>query len=342
MAAKREPFGRTRDGRAVEKITLCRGKLEAEVLTYGGAVAALRVPDRTGEVVDVVLGYPVLSGYEDNGCYLGALVGRYANRLGGAKLTIDGVTYPLSANEGTKQLHGGPEGFSFQVFTVAEAAEDHVVLTYTEPDGKNGYPGTLTLTAVYTLTDRWLSLQYTAVCDKPTVCNITNHSYFNLNGSGSAMGHRLWVDADAFTPIDADSLPTALSAPVEGTPFDFRAEKTVGRDIGVDHEQLRLAGGYDHNFVLTPKPGLRLAARLTGDVSGIVMECWTDQPGVQIYTANFLETDSQTKSGAPYGRRQAVCLETQAPPDSPNHPAWGDVILRPGQVYDRATEYRFL
>ena len=342
MAAKREPFGRTRDGRAVEKITLCRGKLEAEVLTYGGAVAALRVPDRTGEVVDVVLGYPVLSGYEDNGCYLGALVGRYANRLGGATLTIDGVTYPLSANEGTKQLHGGPEGFSFQVFTVAEAAEDHVVLTYTEPDGKNGYPGTLTLTAVYTLTDRGLSLQYTAVCDKPTVCNITNHSYFNLNGSGSAMGHRLWVDADAFTPIDADSLPTALSAPVEGTPFDFRAEKTVGRDIGVDHEQLRLAGGYDHNFVLTPKPGLRLAARLTGDVSGIVMECWTDQPGVQIYTANFLETDSQTKSGAPYGRRQAVCLETQAPPDSPNHPAWGDVILRPGQVYDRATEYRFL
>ncbi len=342
MAAKREPFGRTRDGRAVEKITLRRGKLEAEVLTYGGAVAALRVPDRTGEVVDVVLGYPVLSGYEDNGCYLGALVGRYANRLGGAKLTIDGVTYPLSANEGTKQLHGGPDGFSFQVFTVAEAAEDHVVLTYTEPAGKNGYPGTLTLTAVYTLTDRGLSLQYTAVCDKPTVCNITNHSYFNLNGSGSAMGHRLWVDADAFTPIDADSLPTALSAPVEGTPFDFRAEKTVGRDIGVDHEQLRLAGGYDHNFVLTPKPGLRLAARLTGDVSGIVMECWTDQPGVQIYTANFLETDSQTKSGAPYGRRQAVCLETQAPPDSPNHPAWGDVILRPGQVYDRATEYRFL
>ena len=342
MAAIREPFGQRKDGRAVERITLRRGRLEAEVLTYGGAVAALRVPDRTGKPVDVVLGYRTLAGYTDNGCYLGALVGRYANRIGGAKLTIDGVTYPLSANEGTKQLHGGPEGFSFQVFDVAEAAEDHVVLTYTEPDGKNGYPGTLTLTAVYALTDRGLSLHYAAKCDKPTVCNITNHSYFNLNGSGSAMGHRLWVDADAFTPINADSLPTALSAPVEGTPFDFRTEKAVGRDIGADCEQLRLAGGYDHNFVLTPKPGLRLAARLTGDVSGIVMECWTDQPGVQVYTANFLETDDQTKTGAPYGKRQAVCLETQVPADSPSHPEWGDIVLRPGQVYERTTEYRFL
>ena len=342
MAAIREPFGRTRDGRAVEKITLRRGGMEAEVLTYGGAVSALRVPDRAGKLVDVVLGYRTLSGYEDNGCYLGALVGRYANRIGGASVTIDGVTHPLAVNEGAKQLHGGPEGFSFQVFSVAEAAEDHAVLTYAEPDGKNGYPGTLTLTAVYALTDQGLSLHYTAVCDKPTVCNITNHCYFNLNGSGSAMGHRIWVDADAFTPIDADSLPVARARGVEGTPFDFRTEKDVGRDMGADCEQLRLAGGYDHNFVLNPRPGLRLAARLTGDVSGIAMECWTDQPGVQIYTANFLETDSQTKTGAPYGKRQAVCLETQVPADSPNHPEWGDVVLRPGQVYDRTTEYRFL
>ena len=342
MAVIREPFGRTKDGREVEKLTLRRGTLEAEVLTYGGVVAALRTADRTGTMVDVVLGYRTLAGYEENGGYLGALVGRYANRIGGARITIDGQTYPLTANEGTKQLHGGPEGFSFQVFDVAEASEDRVVLTYTEPDGKNGFPGTLALTATYALTENGLSLRYEAVCDKPTVCNITNHSYFNLNGGGSAMDHRLWVDADAFTPIDADSLPVAASADVAGTPFDFRTEKAVGRDIGQDHEQLRLAGGYDHNFVLTPKPGLRLAAHLTGERSGITMECWTEQPGVQVYTANFLETDASTKSGVPYGPRQAVCLETQVPADSPNHPEWRDVVLRPGQVYDYTTEYRFL
>ena len=341
MTARREPFGRTGDGRAVEKITLARDGLEAEILTYGGAVAALRVPDPTGKAVDVVLGYRNLAGYETNGCYLGALVGRYANRIAGARITIDGVTYPLAANEGAKQLHGGPEGFSSRVFDVAEASSDRVVLTYTEPDGKNGFPGTLTLTATYALTGAGLSMRYVATCDKPTVCNITNHSYFNLNGCGSAMGHRLWVDADAFTPIDADSLPAARARDVALTPFDFRVEKEIGRDIGADCQQLRLAGGYDHNFVLNKKDGLRLAARLTGDVSGISMECWTQQPGVQVYTANFLETNDLTKTGAPYGPRQGVCLETQIPPDSPNHPEWGDVILRPGQVYDVTTEYRF-
>ena len=341
MAALREPFGTTKNGKKVEKYILRRGDLEAEVLTYGGALAALRVQDRERRPVDVVLGYRTLAGYEDNGCFVGALVGRYANRIGGARITIDGKTYPLAANEGANQLHGGPEGFSSQVFDVAEASEDRLVLTYTEPDGKNGFPGTLTLTAVYALTDEGISLHYKAVCDKPTVCNITNHSYFNLNGFGSAMGHRLWVDADGFTPIDAQSLPVARWTDVAGTPFDFRTEKAVGQDIEQDHEQLRLAGGYDHNFVLNPKPGLRLAARLTGEVSGVEMECWTDQPGVQLYTANFLETNAAAKGGVPYSRRQAVCLETQMPPDSPNHPEWGDVILRPGQFYDHRTEYRF-
>lgn len=341
MAGNRTPFGYTADGREVEKITLCRNGMEAEVLTYGGVVAALRVPDRRGQPVDVVLGYGSLAGYEENGGYVGALVGRYANRIGGARITIDGAAYPLSANEGSKQLHGGPEGFSFQVFRVAEVSAERVVLTYTEPDGKNGFPGALSLTATYSLTERGLSLRYQATSDKPTVCNITNHSYFNLNGGGSAMDHRLWVDADAYTPIDADSLPVAYAVPVEGTPFDFRREKTVGQDIGGPDPQLLLAGGYDHNFVLDPRPGLRLAARLTGERSGIVMECWTQQPGVQVYTANFLETNGAAKGGTPYHPRQAVCLETQAPADSPNHPEWGDVILRPGQVYDYTTEYRF-
>ena len=335
------PFGRTKDGRAVEKILLRSGGLEAEILTYGATVAALRVPDRQGSLVDVVLGYDTLAGYEEGGCYLGALVGRYANRIGGARFTLDGVTYQLTANEGTKQLHGGPEGFSFQVFQVAEQAEDRVTLTYTEPDGKNGFPGNFALAVTYVLSPAGLSIRYRATCDRATVCNLTNHSYFNLNGSGSAMGHLLWLDAEGFTPVDGDSLPVAHSAPVEGTPMDFTAEKPVGRDIDADFAQLHLAGGYDHNFVLAERTGLRLAGRLTGERSGIVMECWTDQPGVQVYTANFLTPHPDAKGGAVYGPRQAVCLETQVPPDSPNHPDWGNVVLRPGQAYQRTTEYRF-
>lgn len=335
------PFGQTKDGRGVEKILLRSGNLEAEILTYGATVAALRVPDRQGKLVDVVLGYDSLSGYEEGGCYLGALVGRYANRIGGARFTLDGVTYPLVANEGTKQLHGGPEGFSFQVFQVAERTEDKVTLTYTEADGKNGFPGNFALAVTYTLSPKGLSIQYRATCDKATVCNLTNHSYFNLNGGGSAMGHLLWLDAEGFTPVDSDSLPVAHSTPVQGTPMDFTVEKPVGRDIEADFEQLRLTRGYDHNFVLTKKPGLRLAGRLTGDKTGIAMECWTDQPGVQIYTANFLTPHPSAKGGTVYGPRQAVCLETQVPPDSPNHPQWGDVVLRPGQEYRRTTEYHF-
>lgn len=336
------PFGRTEDGREVEKILLRSGSLEAEILTYGATVAALRVPDRQGNLVDVVLGYDALAGYERGGCYLGALVGRYANRIGGARFTLDGVTYQLEANEGTKQLHGGPEGFSFQIFQVVETAEDRVTLCYTEPDGKNGFPGNFELSVTYVLSPGGLSIRYRATCDKATVCNLTNHSYFNLNGGGSAMGHLLWLDAQGFTPVDCDSLPVAHSIPVHGTPMDFTVEKPVGRDIEADFEQLHLTGGYDHNFVLTEKPGLRLAGRLTGEKTGITMECWTDQPGVQVYTANFLTPDDSAKGGAVYGPRQAVCLETQVPPDSPNHLQWGDVILRPGQVYQRTTEYRFL
>ena len=321
-------------------LTLRRGSMEAEVLTYGATLRALRVPDRNGGPVDVVLGYDAVSAYEANGGYLGAVVGRYANRIAGAACLIDGARVPLTANEGPKQLHGGPEGFSTQVFGVADAGEDFAVLTYASPDGQGGFPGNLTLRVTYALTDRGLSLRYEAASDKATYCNITNHAYFNLNGGGDAMDHVLWLASGAYTPVGPDSIPLDMSRPAAGTPLDFTVPKPLSRDIGADDEQLRNVGGYDHNFVLSPAQGLRLAARLAGDRSGIVMETWTEKPGIQFYSGNFLNAKGG-KGGVDYVPRMGVCLETQFFPDSPNHPEWGDILLRPGQRYDYTTEYRF-
>lgn len=342
MSVARAPFGVTSDGQAVELFTLRTGALEAELITYGGAIRALRVPGPGGDLIDVVAGYDTIEGYENNRGHAGALVGRYANRIANASCLIDGERVALEPSEGKKQLHGGVRGFSKRVLQGEITGESAVTFTYTAVDGEGGWPGTLTLRAIYTLTDRGLRLHYQARCDKVTYRNITNHSYFNLNGGGDAMGHRLWLAAHQFTPVDGESIPTAMAANVAGTPFDFTEEKAVGRDIGVADEQLRNTGGYDHNFVLDPAQGLRLAARLTGDKSGIVMEAWTTKPGVQVYAANFLHTDGSGKGGVSYRPRQAVCLETQFFPDSPNHPEWGDILLRPGRQYDQTTEYRFI
>ena len=340
MAIDREPFGSTRDGRPVDKFTLRQGGLEAEIVTYGAALRALRVPDRNGKSTDVVLGYDSVAGYEENGGYLGAVVGRYANRIAGARCRIDGQPVALVPNEGAKQLHGGPEGFSTQVFALAEAGEDSVTLAYTAPDGQGGFPGELALRVTYALAGQALRIRYEAVSSKTTYCNITNHAYFNLNGGGGAMDHTLWLAAERFTPVGPDSIPLAMSRPVAGTPFDFTAAKPLSRDVGADDVQLKNVGGYDHNFVLSPAQGLRLAARLAGDRSGIVMETWTEKPGVQLYSGNFLEARGG-KGGVDYSPRMGVCLETQFFPDSPNHPEWGDILLRPGRRYDYTTEYRF-
>lgn len=341
MAVSREPFGTDREGRNVEKLTLRRDGLEAEIITFGAALRALRVPDRTGRPVDVVLGFDRVEDYEICGGYLGATVGRYANRIAGASCLIDGRRVALEANEGTKQLHGGPAGFSHRVFGVLETGESSVTLGYVSADGEGGFPGTLTLRVTCALDGRGLSLRYEAASDKTTFCNITNHSYFNLNGGGDVMGHRLWLAASSYTPVGPDSIPTAMARPVAGTPFDFTAEKPLGRDINADDQQLRNVGGYDHNFVLDPAQGLRRCARLTGDRSGIVMEVWTEKPGVQLYTGNFLDGTVPGKGGAVHQPRQAVCLETQFFPDSPNHPEWGDILLRPGRRYDCTTAFRF-
>ena len=340
MSVQREPFGSTRDGRPVEKFPLRRDAMEAEIITYGAALRALRVPDGGGGAVDVALGYDGLSAYEDNGGYVGAVVGRYANRIAAASCLIDGRRIALEPNEGPKQLHGGPAGFSRQIFRPLDAGEDFVTLACTAPDGQGGFPGTLELWVTYTLTGRGLRIRYEAVSDQTTHCNITSHAYFNLNGSGDILGHRLWLASGQYTPVGPDSIPLAMACAAAGTPFDFTVEKPLGRDIGQDDPQLHNVGGYDHNFVLDPAQGLRLAARLTGEKTGIVMETWTEKPGVQLYTGNFLNAPGG-RNGEHYHPRRGVCLETQFFPDSPNHPEWGDILLRPGQRYDYTTEYRF-
>ena len=341
MAVIKEPFGAVRDGRTVEKYILRCGSLEAEVLTYGGVLRALRVPDRNHESVDVVLGFDAIAGYEEDGNYLGAVLGRYANRIDHARCLIDGRTVPLEANEGVKQLHGGRDGFSRKIFEARQSGASAVTLSCFSPDGENGFPGDLEASVTYALNENGLTIHYEAASTKPTYCNLSNHAYFNLNGGGSAMNHLLWLSASRYTPVGPDSIPIAMSRPVAGTPFDFTAEKTVGRDITADDQQLRNTGGYDHNFVLDPAQGLRRAARLTGDRTGVVLEVWTNKPGVHLYTANGLST-GQGKGGTPCRPRQAVCLETQFFPDSPNHPEWGDILLRPGGRYDYTTEFRFV
>ena len=340
MAITREAFGSTRAGVPVEKITMHVGGLSAEVITYGAALRALRVPSKDGGSTDVVLGYDDAAGYEANDGFVGAVVGRYANRIANASCLIDGIRTPLVPNEGANQLHGGPDGFYAKVFRVEDCSEDSLSLAYSCGAGEGGFPGGLELRVTYTLTARALRIRCEAVSTKTTYCNITNHAYFNLNGGGNAMDHTLWLASGHYTPVGPDSIPTAMSCPVAGTPFDFTAGKPLSRDIGADDVQLKNVGGYDHNFVLDPAQGLRLAARLTGDRSGIVMETWTEKPGIQLYSGNYLDTKGG-KGGIDYRPRMGICLETQFFPDSPNHPEWGDILLRPGQRYDYSTEYRF-
>ena len=342
MPVTRAPFGVTGDGQAVEVWTLTRGALEAEILTFGAAVRALRVPDRDGKALDVVLGYDTLAEYEHNGGYLGALVGRYANRIAKARCLIDGAVVPLEASEGENQLHGGVRGFSYRVFQAEAAGDSALRLTYTAADGEGGFPGALTLTATYTLTDRGLRLRYEAVSDKATYCNITNHSYFNLNGhaSGTVLGHRLSMDAPEFLETDADLIPTGRILPVAGTALDFTEEKTLGRDIGADETPLKYGGGYDHCLVV-PDSGLRHIAWLTGPQTGIRMETLSTLPGVQLYTSNMLEVTTPCKDGAQYEKRCAVCLETQDYPDAPNHMEFPDTTVTPKAAYSATTIYRF-
>ncbi len=343
---KKTPFGVMPDGTQVDQYTLAAGKLSCDILTYGGTLRALRAPDRSGETVDVLLGFDRLESYLDpaNDKFLGALVGRYANRIGAAGFELDGVYYPLAANNGPNHLHGGTVGFDKRVWTAEEAGDDFLTLSLVSPDGEEGYPGALSVRVTYRLEEDGLSIGYEAVSDRPTLCNLTNHAYFNLSGHGSGpvLDQQVQIFADRYTPTDAGSIPTGELAPVEGTPMDLRRLTAIGAHIGDAFPQLTMAGGYDHNWVLDGQAGtLRPAARAYSPETGIALEVLTTSPGVQFYTGNYLDGCPAGKGGAPYANRWGFCLETQLFPDSPHHPDFPSPVLRPAETFRHTTVYRF-
>lgn len=343
----RQSFGRTRDGQLVDVYILRNNNgAEARIMNYGGIVLSLKVPDRNGQMGDVVLGYDTLAEYEKDSPYFGCLVGRYGNRIARGKFTLNGQPYTLAVNNGPNALHGGLKGFDKVVWTARVTASllgPALELTYTSKDGEEGYPGNLKVTAVYTLTpENALRLDYTATTDKDTVVNLTQHSYFNLAGQGDILGHVVYLDADKFTPVDSTLIPTGELRPVEGTPFDFRIPTAIGARINADDEQIKFGGGYDHNWVINKPAGqLGLQARVTEPTTGRVWEVLSTEPGLQFYCGNFLDGSIKGKGGWVYQRRNAFCMEPQHFPDSPNQPNFPSVVLKPGQVYQNTIIYRF-
>lgn len=351
MEIKREHWGELKDGTEVWLYTLANDSgMRAQISTYGGTIVSLWVPDRYGEPGDVVLGFETLAEYVDHSPYFGCVVGRYANRIARGRFTLDGVTYQLACNDGPNHLHGGEVGFDKRVWSSSTRESDQgepvLDLLLISPDGDQGYPGTLRVRVSYTLTDaNALRIDYEATTDAPTILNLTNHSYFNLSAGqqASVLDHELRLNADRYTPVDDTLIPTGDLAPVAGTPLDFRSPRPIGARIEADHPQMRIAGGYDHNFVINGEAGtLRLAARVVDPTSGRVMTVRTTEPGVQLYSANFLPLEGLPgKRGLTYGPRAALCLETQHFPDSPNKPHFPSVILRPGKKFCSTTIYAF-
>ncbi|HVS12688.1 MAG TPA: aldose epimerase family protein [Thermoanaerobaculia bacterium] len=351
-------LGTLPDGRVARVYTLINAHgLEARITDYGGIVLSLLAPDRDGILGDVVLGYDDLAGYLEVTPYFGAIVGRYGNRIAGARFTLDGGEHALAANDGPNHLHGGVVGFDKVLWSgepIERADGAGVTLRYRSPDGEEGYPGTLDVEVDYVLNDRnELVIDYRASTDAPTPVNLTHHSYFNLAGKGDVLGHQLTVAASRYTPVDATLIPTGELAPVAGTPFDFRQPATIGARIGKDHEQLERGGGYDHHFVLDRADegssvsadgrlsARVLAARVTEPTTGRLFEVETTEPGLQLYSGNFLDGTITGKGGMVYQHRSGFCLETQHFPDSPNQPHFPSTILRPGEQYRSRTIYRF-
>jgi aldose 1-epimerase len=340
-----QPWGTMPDGTPVTLYTLRNSHgMEVRITNYGGAVVSVMAPDRAGKFADVVLGMDSVDGYRHQSAFLGALIGRYGNRIGHAKFTLDGKTYELPKNDGDNTLHGGPEGFDKKVWT-AKTVPGGLELTYVSKDGEEGFPGALTAHVVYSLTDKnELRIDYSATTDKPTVVNLTNHSYWNLAGAGEGdiLKDEVTINADRFTPVDAGLIPTGELKPVKGTPFDFTKPMAVGARIDQNDQQLQYAKGYDHNWVLNKgRGGLTKAAEVYEPASGRVMEVWTTEPGVQFYTGNFLDGTIHGKGGKVYPHRGALCLETQHFPDSPNKPEFPSTELKPGATYKSTTIYRF-
>jgi aldose 1-epimerase len=341
-------FGTTPDGQTVDLYTLTnKNGMKTSITNYGGHVVTLFVPDRAGHLDDVVLGFDDLNGYLDkNDPYFGTLVGRYANRVAKGVFQLDGKTYHLAVTNGPNALHGGVKGFDKRVWTARErTGENGLELTYLSKDGEEGYPGSLSVKVIYMLTDaNELVIDYTATTDKDTILNLTNHSYFNLNGQGSGniLKHELMLNADHFTPSDATGVPTGEIRSVAGTPLDFRKPTAIGARIDSDYDQLKVPKGYDQNFVINHHGhDLALTARVTDAETGRVMEVLTTQPGVQLYTANNLNGSIHGKGGKAYEKRGGLCLETQHYPDSPNKPNFPSTVLKPGQTFHEVTVYRF-
>lgn len=348
VPVKQADFQVQHDGKQVDLYTLANEQgMKVQITNYGGKIVSLLVPDREGTLGDVVLGYETAQEYLDGIASLGATMGRYANRIANAQFTLDDSTYYLDKNNGEHSIHGGTEGFRHQVWDARQVDGQTLELSYFSEDGEGGYPGNLEVTVVYTVTDNnELKLEYSARTDKPTILNMTNHAFFNLagEGSGDILDHELFVDADQYTPVDSTAIPTGELREVQGTPFDFTETTSIGARIDADNRQLEHVGGYDHNFVLNKASGeLALAARLSEPVTGRVMEVFTSEPGLQVYTANSLtgEDNQVGKGGHAYGPRSAVCLETQHFPDAPHHPNFPSTRITPEDGYESTTIYKF-
>ncbi|MFC1556445.1 aldose epimerase family protein [candidate division KSB1 bacterium] len=343
MKIEQRPFGATPDGTSVDLFTLTNTNgLQAAITSYGGIVVSLSVPDRNGDLDDIVLGYETLDEYIANSPYFGALIGRYGNRIAQGRFILDGTEYRLATNDGDNHLHGGMKGFDKVVWDAEQEEHEEAVgvkLTYLSKDGEEGYPGNLSCAVTYLLTnDNELKILYEATTDKATPVNLTHHSYFNLAGreNRDILDHELMLNADRFTPVDAGLIPTGELRPVTNTPMDFTAPKRIGRDIA------DVPGGYDHNFVLNTDSGnSALAARVYEPVSGRVMEIYTDEPGLQFYSGNFLDGTITGKYGIIYAKHYGFCLEAQHYPDSPNKPDFPSTILRAGETYRQETVHTF-
>jgi aldose 1-epimerase len=346
-AVNKAPFGKTPDGTSVE-IYMLRNKngVEARIVTYGGILVSLKTPDKSGNFADIVLGYDNLEGYLKRNPYFGALVGRYGNRIAKGRFSLNGNTYSLATNNnGQNHLHGGLKGFDkvvWQAKTLETPAGPALQLDYLSKDGEEGYPGNLAVTATYTLTaDNAIRLDFKASTDKDTICNLTQHSYFNLRGEGDVLDYLVQINAEKFTPIDNTMIPTGELRPVAGTPFDFRKSTPISPGIHSQDEQIQFAKGYDHNWVFNKPAGqLGLVASVSDKISGRRLEVFTTEPGMQFYTGNFLDGTITGKGGAKYLQRQAFCMEPQHFPDSPNHPSFPSVELKPGQVYQNTIVYK--
>ena len=345
----KESFEKTIDGKKTDLYVLKnKNNAEAAITNYGGRLVSLLVPGKDGKMVDVSTGFDNVEDYTKGGdTYFGATIGRYGNRIAKGKFTLDGKEYKLATNNAPNHLHGGPKGFSRVVWDAKPVGENQLELTYVAKDGEEGYPGNLNVKVTYTLTDdNELKIDYVATTDKKTVLNLTNHTFFNLNGQGSGTinDHLMQINAESFTPVDSTLIPTGKLEPVAGTPFDFRKPTAIGARVNGDHIQLKYGKGYDHNFVISNKKSetLKKVATVEGDKSGIVMEVYSMEPGIQFYGGNFLDGSHTIKQGKKDEFRTAFCLETQHFPDSPNQPSFPSTVLSPGQTYKTTTVYKFL